>query len=223
MALCEHEGPTARTLAFLEVGCIPCPKSSDSKTIGTDAALADLGQRRSLLVHVPPWLPRGAFPEAGEERVLTDPPEQAVLGKSHLTSMVTPDIHGCVRLDLVTGPPEKKYHPLGSGSSCCWIAWSHPLGSCFNNAVGDTVRANPCSSPCWTTHPGYCPLVVCSYVRRAEVVKLRDLEGLELASFPSLYPWCLEKWFRLTDLADGSPPRTLSLSSAMTTQGNACV
>ena len=97
--------------------------------------------------------------------------------------MVTPDIHGCVRLDLVTGPPEKKYHPLGSGSSCCWIAWSHPLGSFFNNTVGDTVGANPCSSPCWTTHPGYCPLVVCSYVRRAEVVKLRGLEGLELTSF----------------------------------------
>ena len=54
-----------------------------------------------------PWLPRGAFLEAGEERM--DPPEQAVLtlGKSHLTSMVTPDIHWCVRLDLVTGPPEK--------------------------------------------------------------------------------------------------------------------
>ena len=61
-------------------------------------------------------------------------------------------------------------------------------------------------------HPPWCcPLVVCSYGRRAEVVKLRDLEGLELAVFPSLYPWCLEKWFRLTDLADGSPPRTLSV------------
>ena len=54
-------------------------------------------------------------------------------------------------------------------------------------------------------------LVVCSDGRRAEVVKLRDLEGLELAVFPSLWPWCLEKWFRLTDLADGSPPRTLSV------------
>ena len=59
--------------------------------------------------------------------------------------------------------------------------------------------------------PGGCPLVVCSDGRRAEVVKLRDLEGLELAVFPSLWPWCLEKWFRLTDLADGSPPRTLSV------------
>ena len=31
----------------------------------------------------------------------------AVEEQSHLTSMVTPDIHWCVRLDLVTGPPEK--------------------------------------------------------------------------------------------------------------------
>ena len=136
--------------------------------------------------------------------------------------MVTPDIHGCVRLDLVTGPPEKKYHPLGSGSSCCRIAWSHPLGSfelcCWRCDWSQSLQFSLLDHP-----PGACPLVVCSYVRRAEVVKLRDLEGLELAVFPSLWPWCLEKWFRLTDLADGSPPRTLSLSSAMTTQGNACV
>ena len=37
-------------------------------------------------------------------------------------------------------------------------------------------------------------------IRRAEVVQGRGVEGLELASFPSLWPWCLEKWFRLTDL-----------------------
>ena len=65
---------------------------------------------------------RGSSSDAGEEQ-------------SHLTSMVTPDIHWFVRLDLVTGPPEKadddeiqslgkmlldslestvKYNPLGS-------------------------------------------------------------------------------------------------------------
>ena len=38
-------------------------------------------------------------------------------------------------------------------------------------------------------------------IRRAEVVQSGGVEGLELASFPSLRPWCLEKWFRLTDLA----------------------
>ena len=71
--------------------------------------------------------------------------------------------------------------------------------------------------------PGGCPLVVCSDGRRAEVVKLRDLEGLELAVFPSLYPWCLEKWFRLTDLADGSPPRTLSVVGDDKTRERVCV
>ena len=45
VAVWDHEGPTARTLTYSrELGCIPCPKSSDSKTTETDVALADLGQ-----------------------------------------------------------------------------------------------------------------------------------------------------------------------------------
>ena len=45
VALWDHEGPTARTRTLSrELGCIPCPESSDSKTTETDAALADLGQ-----------------------------------------------------------------------------------------------------------------------------------------------------------------------------------
>ena len=59
--------------------------------------------------------------------------------------MVTPYIHWCIHLDLVTGSPENvddddiqclgkmlldsleptmKYNPLGSFLRCCWIAWS---------------------------------------------------------------------------------------------------
>ena len=86
VAVCEHEGPTARTRTLSrELGCIPCPKSSDSKTTRFRVSRPWTG--RSLLVHVLPWLPRGAFPEAGDERVFTDPPEQAVLklGKNRAT------------------------------------------------------------------------------------------------------------------------------------------
>ena len=73
VTLWDHEGPTARTLTLSrELGCIPCPESSDSKTTETDAALADLGQ------DVACWCSLGCrgvhFLEAGEERVLTDPP-----------------------------------------------------------------------------------------------------------------------------------------------------
>ena len=74
VTLWDHEGPTARTRTLSrELGCIPCPQSSDSKTTETDLT-GRPWTGRSLLVHVLPWLPRGAFPEAGEERVLTDPP-----------------------------------------------------------------------------------------------------------------------------------------------------
>ena len=67
-------------------------------------------------------------------------------------------------------------------------------------------------------HP-CCPSEV---IRRAEVVQVQGVEGLELAFFPSLYPLCLEKWFRLTDLAVDHHHRGYSLSSAMTTQGGVC-
>ena len=89
--------------------------------------------------------------------------------------MVTPDIHWCVRLDLVTGPPEKadddEIQSLGIGLRCCWIAWSVQSSSLQFSLFGHTLAA----------------LLVDSF-RRAEVVKLRGLDGLELASFPSLYP-----------------------------------
>ena len=82
-----------------------------------------------------------------------DPPEQTVLtpgknepsylnkqvlrlGKSHLTSMVTSDIHGSVRLDLVTGPPENV---------------DDDEIQCLGKMLLDSLEPNPCSSPCWTT------------------------------------------------------------------------
>ena len=71
--------------------------------------------RRSLLVHVPLFCRGVHFLRPGKNECLqthltysSDAGEE----QSHLTSMVTPDIHWCVRLNLVTGPPEKKYHPL---------------------------------------------------------------------------------------------------------------
>ena len=66
VALGDHEGPTARTRTYSrELGCIPCPESSDSKTTETDVALADLGH------DVVCWFGcRGVhFLEAGDERV----------------------------------------------------------------------------------------------------------------------------------------------------------
>ena len=127
-----------------------------------------------------------------------------MLGKSHLTSMVTPDIHGCVRLDLVTGPPE---HVDDDEIQCLGKML---LDSLERSQILAVLPVGPHSC---------CPSEV---IRRAEVVQGRGLEGLELASFPSLYPWCLEKWFRLTDLVVDHHHGP-SLSSAMTTQGNACV
>ena len=146
---------------------------------------------------------RGSRSDAGEEQ-------------SHLTSMVTPDIHGCVRLDLVTGPPEKKYHPLGSGSSCCWIAWSHPLGSFFNDAVGDAIGANPCSSPCWTTP--WLPLVVCSYFVEQKSSSCEELKGWSWLPFHR----CTHEPREVVSSdrpRGGSPPQRIHLSSAMTKQG----
>ena len=134
--------------------------------------------------------------------------------------MVTPDIHWSVHLDLVTGPPEKKYHPLGSGSSCCWIAWSHPLGSFFNDAVGDAIGANPCSSPCWTTP--WLPLVVCSYFVEQKSSSCEELKGWSWLPFHR----CTHEPREVVSSdrpRGGSPPqRNTSLSSAMTLRGRVC-
>ena len=52
VALGDHEGPTARTRTYSrELGCIPCPESSDSKTTETDLTGRPWTGRR-LWVHV---------------------------------------------------------------------------------------------------------------------------------------------------------------------------
>ena len=127
-----------------------------------------------------------------------------MLGKSHLTSMVTPDIHRCVRLDLVTGPPEN----VDDDEIQC--LGKMLLDSLERSQILAVLPVGP--HPC-------CPSEV---IRRAEVVQGRGLEGLELASFPSLWPLRLEKWFRLTDLVVDHHHRGYSLSSAMTLQGCVC-
>ena len=130
-----------------------------------------------------PWLPRGAFPEAGEERV--GPPEQAVLrlGKSHLTSMVTPDIHGCVHLDLVTGPPETTDDDeiqclgkrlLDSLESSLGIILTRLLEMRLEPKILAVLPVGP--------HP-WCPADVFSPSRSRPGP--RELEGLELAFFAS--------------------------------------
>ena len=93
-------------------------------------------------------LPRGAFSDAGEERGLqahltsmSDAGEE----QRHLTSLVTPDLHWCVRVDLVTGPPEiaddDEIQSLGIGLRCCWIAWSVQSSSLQFSLFGHTLAA----------------------------------------------------------------------------------
>ena len=119
--------------------------------------------------------------------------------------MVTPYIHWCIHLDLVTGSPEN----VDDDDIQC--LGKMLLDSLERRQILAVLPVGP--------HP-WCPANV---IRRAEVVQGRGLEGLELASFPSLYPLCLEKCFRLTDLAVDHHHRGYSLSSAMTIHGNACV
>ena len=99
--------------------------------------------------------------------------------------MVTPDIHWCVRLDLVTGPPEKadddEIQCLGK---MLLDSLESSLGIILTMLL--EMRLEPILAVLPVgPHPGCAPLLY-AVIRRAEVVKLRGVEGLELASFPSL-------------------------------------
>ena len=83
--------------------------------------------------------------------------------------MVTPDIHWCVRLDLVTGPPEK------ADDDEIQCLGKILLDSLERRQILAVLPVGP--------HP-WCPAEV---IRRAEVVQGRGVERLELAAFPSLY------------------------------------
>ena len=107
--------------------------------------------------------------------------------------MVTPDIHWCVRLDLVTGPPEN----VDDDEIQC--LGKMLLDSLERRQILAVLPVGP--HPC-------CPSEV---NRRAEVVQGRGVEGLELAFFSSLWPLRLEKWFRLTDLVVDHHHRGYSL------------
>ena len=48
------------------------------------------------------------------------------------------------------------------------------------------------------------------------------LKGWSWLPFHPCTHLCLEKWFRLTDLADGSPPRTLSVVGDDNLRGRVC-
>ena len=52
--------------------------------------------------------------------------------------MVTPDIHWCVRLDLVTGPPEKADD---DEIQCLGKMLLDSLEDHFDDAVGDAIGA----------------------------------------------------------------------------------
>ena len=108
--------------------------------------------------------------------------------------MVTPDIHWSVHLDLVTGPPETTDD---DEIQCLGRMLLNSLEDHVDEAVGDAMGAKKSLQFSLWDHT-LAALLKC--FRRAEVVQVRGVEGLELASFPSLYSWCLEKWFRLTDL-----------------------
>ena len=81
--------------------------------------------------------------------------------------MVTPDIHWCVRLDLVTGSPEKT---------------DDDEIQCLGKMLLDSLE--PKSLQFSLLHHTLVALL--KVIRRAEVVQVRGVEGLELASFPSL-------------------------------------
>ena len=107
--------------------------------------------------------------------------------------MVTPDIHGCVHLDLVTGPPETTDDDEIQGLGRMLL---NSLEDPIDEAVGEAMGAKKSLQFSLWDHTLAALLKV---IRRAEVVQVRGVEGLELA-LPLQLPWCLEKWFRLTDL-----------------------
>ena len=91
--------------------------------------------------------------------------------------MVTPDIHWSVHLDLVTGPPETTDD---DEIQCLGKMLLDSLEDHFDDAVGDAIGAILAVLPVGP-HP-CCPSEV---IRRAEVVQVRGVEGLELAFFAS--------------------------------------
>ena len=117
--------------------------------------------------------------------------------------MVTPDIHGCVRLDLVTGSPEKADDEDIQFLGKMLLDSLEPKSLQFS-LLDHTL------------------VTLLKVIRRAEVVQVRGVEGLELA-----FHRCVAMVPREVVSSDrprgGSPPqRNTSLSSAMTLRGRVC-
>ena len=98
--------------------------------------------------------------------------------------MVTPDIHWCVRLDLVTGPPEKADD---DEIQCLGKMLLDSLESSLGIILTMLLEMRLERSQILAVLPvGPHPCCPSEVFRRAEVVQVQGLEGLELASFPSL-------------------------------------
>lgn len=89
--------------------------------------------------------------------------------------MVTPDIHWSVHLDLVTGPPETTDD---DEIQCLGRMLLNSLEDHVDEAVGEAIGAKKSLQFSLWDHT-LAALLKC--FRRAEVVQVRGVEGLELA------------------------------------------
>ena len=131
--------------------------------------------------------------------------------------MVTPDIHGCVRLDLVTGPPEKADD---DEIQCLGKMLLDSLESSLGTILTMLLEMRLERSQILAVLPvGPHPCCPSEVIRRAEVVQV--LENLKDWSWLSVAVAMVPREVVSSDRPrGGSPPQRIdSLSSAMTFHG----